>query len=158
GEARALLGLGRVSLGRGDFREAQRLLERSAALAPRSRSTHQLLAEVYHRLGNRAAAERQRLVLRDLPEVMRWPDQFMVLNDGIRSERGLTDRARELRKAARYEEARAVLEGSLRRHPHSFSLHLELGRVNLRLEKLEASVRVYQEAARLAPDRFEATY
>ncbi|HJN10354.1 MAG TPA: tetratricopeptide repeat protein [Pirellulaceae bacterium] len=76
--ARAEFLLGRVNLLRGDLRTSLRWALLSAEHRSGQRATHELLVQVYHRLGEDDEVSRQQEVLQEIPPGMTfWDDPFI---------------------------------------------------------------------------------
>jgi tetratricopeptide (TPR) repeat protein len=157
--ARALLGLGRVAFGRGDLAASRDFLERSAALAPRVRTTQALLGQVYLQGGDAAAAEMKRALAATLPENPAWPDPYRKINlQELRGEAAAVFQSTALREQKKEKEAIDLLQRALVRHPQSATLQRALGRTYVALGDYAAADKAYQEAVRLRPDSVESQY
>jgi tetratricopeptide (TPR) repeat protein len=157
--ARALLGLGRVAFSRGDLAASRDFLERSATLAPRVRTTHALLGQVYLQAGDSASAEMKRAVAATLPENPAWPDPYRRGNlQELRGESAVIFQSTALREQKKETEAIALLQKALVRHPQSATLQRALGRTYVALGEYAAAEKAYQEAVRMAPDSVESHY
>lgn len=152
--AAVLAARGRLALNRGDNAEAASLLEKALSAAPGALGLHAPLAAAYRALGDldKAAAH-----------ASRWRDVEVPLDDPLMAEVGVILRSavsyevrgvRELdrgewdRAAATFREGRQLTaaDGPLGRSlQHKLGLALYLG------GQLEESLRVFEEAARLAP-------
>lgn len=76
-DGRAHLGLGRALKTLGDEDGAIAALAKALPDARNDRRVHALLAELYHRKGDVAAAERHRAALEELPTHALWPDPYL---------------------------------------------------------------------------------
>jgi tetratricopeptide (TPR) repeat protein len=75
--ARAQLGLGRLACERGNLTGSLEHLKRAATDKRTQKASAVLLAQVYHQLGDTAAANRERQRAADLPDDTAWPDPFV---------------------------------------------------------------------------------
>lgn len=158
-DARAELGMGRIAHARGRLPEAAEHLKRSIELAPRIRSTHALLTEVYHRLGDEAAAARSRQVMKDLPETRVWPDPF--LEEVHNHEVGLfvlVRRATEYKKAEELRASEAVARKAVRLHGDAPRALVALGTALVLENQPDEAAPYLARAVALAPDDPEARY
>ena len=159
GNPRAHLGLGRAAHSRGDLETARKHLERSVKAAPRVRATRALLAEVHFRLGNTAAADRERRHMARLPATHLWPDPYFkqVLGHwvGVLAD---IERANGLFLSSRAEEAVGILRKTLERNPGALLARLLLGRFLLQSGKFAEAEEVLRESVRRMPDAFEAWF
>jgi tetratricopeptide (TPR) repeat protein len=156
---RALLGLGRVAINRGDPASAKDFLRRSAGVNSRVRITHALLAQVFHQLGEPSRADQERALAAKLPEKTIWPDPYRVgtLRE-VRGEAASVYRATALEEQGRGQEAVELLQEALRRHPQSARARRALGRAYFLTKQYAAADRAYREAVRLKPDSLESQF
>jgi tetratricopeptide (TPR) repeat protein len=148
---RALLGRGQVLARRGQWRECLAPLEAAAKDPAAERSARVALAEAYGRLGEHAAAERQRAAAP--PAEQPWPDPFLAEAQRLRT--GLAARIQqtvELSGNGRIEEALALISQVLRDHPSSDAAHLTLAKVLIRAGQMEPAGQELVQALRLNPN------
>jgi tetratricopeptide (TPR) repeat protein len=154
---RAELGLGRLAYLRGDWQASQEHLRRSAQRAPGVRATHAVLAEVYSRLGDLAAADEELRRANETTDELAWPDPYIeavdLLKTGLEAQLNL---ANSLLLQRRIKEATALVEETVRSRPDSYAAHLAYGRVLAQAGNLAQAEHEYREAVRLAPDVFQA--
>lgn len=132
-DARAALGLARLAYRRNDLKESLNWAQASAARAPMKRGTHELLARIHHRLGDRDAAAEQLAILKDIPEgETTWPDPLIDEVLGLRQDPDSTlIRAHRLLEQGRASECVTMLEELVAEHPAVAKYHYELGRALL---------------------------
>ena len=113
--------------------ECRRWAETSAAAAPGQRATHELLARVYHRLGDRDAAQGQLALLAQLPPgKANWDDPLVAeILEMRRDPQWTVARALRSLQAGRNREAILLLRGVVERHPDVPDYSVELGRALL---------------------------
>jgi tetratricopeptide (TPR) repeat protein len=156
---RALLGLGQVAHFRSDLNASRDYLTRSALSAPGVKATHALLVEIYHRLGDAAAAEDERRRLSQSSDDPGWPDPYF--REVQRCAVGVLpdiDRASGLLQRGRGKEAVEMMQQTVARHPDSLLASLALGRFCNQLGDAAAAERVLREAIRRQPNAFEAHF
>ncbi|MFL5242544.1 MAG: tetratricopeptide repeat protein [Gemmataceae bacterium] len=152
-DPRALFGLGRVAFQRGNLEESLDYLERSAARAPTARVTHALLAEVYFRLGNSTAADRERKEAAELPGEQYWPDPFYDqatdLNFGMDAQ---IDEANRLLHEGRPDEAITRFGDVIKAYPESAKPRAALGHAFMQLGNLPRAERAFVQAVEINGD------
>lgn len=151
--ARANLGMGRVAVLHDDPRAALDYLHQSAAQAGGVRATHDLLAQVYHRLGDRAAAEEERRRAARAGPHPAWPDRH--LEEVAAREVGLLAASRRgsaLLRDGRTAEAVAVFRGLVRDYPDSGRVHYGLGKALLMHKDWPGAEAELREAIRRDPE------
>jgi tetratricopeptide (TPR) repeat protein len=152
--ARALLNLGRLAMARGQADLARDHLLKALSGAPDLRSARVLLAAALLRLGDEAAAERERAEAarrRNSGEV-RWPDPWD--DEAAAFQTGVTasiQRAVRLLSSGRAAEAAEVAADATGRYPQSWQLWLVLGRARRMLRQFDDAEQALKNAARLAP-------
>ncbi|QDU36819.1 TPR repeat-containing protein YrrB [Maioricimonas rarisocia] len=150
---RARLGLGRIAFARGELEASRRHLEQAVALAPAAIPAHQLLAQVYQRLGDTKAAREQLAHLESLPPKWSWPDPWWAeVASRSASAQNVVTHAGRLRDAGRFEEALDVLEAAAREHPDSPELTVALGMVLIDLKDGARAEDVFARGIELAPE------
>ncbi len=156
-DARALLGLGRIALGRGDAVRSVEWLERSAATAPRVRETRVLLATAHHRLGEKTKAEAASAAALGLPLVAAWPDLFVTETEQFRvGKEADLKRAQALLDENRLPELLTFMQEKVQRYgdePRAWRL---LGAAWLRQEKYSDAERALRRAIALPPESADA--
>jgi tetratricopeptide (TPR) repeat protein len=127
---RAQLGMARVAFQRGRWQESLERASRSAAGAPRQRATHELLAQIHHRLNQPEAATQQLEILQTIPGVeTNWEDP--LVSEVIRLRRDpqwLALRAEALMEQGRTRESLALWEKLVSREPQIAEFHYERAR------------------------------
>ncbi len=154
--SRALLGLARVALQRGNARAA--LVSLGQPLKdPRTRkAANQLLIQVQHRLGHPAEAEAARRRAADLPDDQKWTDPLRDLIAQLRVGRvALVRQARRLSREGREEEAIELLQQAVREYPNAGDAWFQLGESLLKLKKLAPAESALRRAAELVPTAHE---
>jgi tetratricopeptide (TPR) repeat protein len=150
---RVQLGIGQILYRRGELRASLPYLTRAAASDLARRSAGVLLVEVYRRLGDRQAAERESARLAGVPADPSWPDPLIAeaeeLQTGVEAR---IARAERLLQAGHGSEAFALLQQTIRTHPEADRAYLVLGRVALAEKELGLSEQALRQAVRQAPD------
>src|SRR5262249_20713087 len=148
---RAVVGLARLAVGRGELRESVEPLRRAAADPLTRKAASRLLALVSARLGDAAALA----ALGDvdaLPDDPLPPDPFgeqaEALHVGLAVDLA---RAQELLERGRGADAVAALEALTRRRPESERAWVALGDTHIRLGQAAAAEAVLRQAVRVAP-------
>jgi tetratricopeptide (TPR) repeat protein len=155
--ARAHLGLGRLAHERGDLRDGLAHLERSASSRLTRRASCVLLAQVYHQLGDTAAAGREQARALDLPGDPPWPDPFLEEVQSLMvGKQARLARLQTLHRQGRHAEGRALarqLEGD---YPDVY--WLVEGRGQMARRDFTAAERALRKAVQLAPDSVDARF
>lgn len=151
---RANLGMARVACLQGDFRAALLAAQESAARAHSQRATHELLLQVYHRLGDDRGAFQERNLLARLPasETV-WQDRFvervmMLRRDGA----WVAGQAQSMLGSGRAAEAVALLEELVREEPRDPQWPVLLGRTLVKLHEHVRAAVVLDAARNVHPD------
>ncbi|MGH7199441.1 MAG: tetratricopeptide repeat protein [Planctomycetaceae bacterium] len=154
---RAALGLARLAYGQGDYAEARRWAEKSAAAAPGQRTTHELLAQIHHRLGDQNAAQAQLAVLKHIPEgETTWEDPLVTEVLGMRQGPNvMVLRAQELMQRGQPQSAVAILEPLAAEQPHDPEHHYELAHALLLVGRNERAAGVLDRAIEWHPESSE---
>jgi tetratricopeptide (TPR) repeat protein len=156
-DARALAGLGRLAVGRGELAPALEHLRASAAAAPNVKATRTLLAEVLHRLGQGAAAEAERRAIAALPDAYRWPDPYwQQVTDRWTGAMAAIERASDRAQGGRGAEAIALLRDAAARYPSAILVHLTLGRFLLESGQAGEAEAALRRACEVDQRSFEA--
>ncbi len=166
----------RLLIAQGDPEEARVWAENSAALAPEMRDTHVLLAQLYRRLRDSAAEQRELDLLariRDRPTSWDDPDVASVhaLQDKARNSAGLdlltgdsqtTSAAMRLAqtylKEGRSADAETIIRDQLREFPGHERLHFQLGIACFQQERYEEAAQEFRRVSELKPDHSDAQY
>jgi tetratricopeptide (TPR) repeat protein len=157
--ARAHLGLGRLAYQGGDLQEALLHLGHSAIDPRTQKASHALLAEVYQRLGDREAVQRQLQQAGRLADDPAWPDPFVEEMTRLRvGKQASLAGADQLIRQGRHEEAVALLEQTLRDYPDAEWARVMLGRAHLGRNEVPAAERVLRKAVESAPELAEASF
>lgn len=156
---RVQLGLGRIAMLRGQWRAALEHLEPCTEEAYTRRLAHSLRAEAWTRLGetDKAGAEQQQA--EQETENLLWPDPFVEEVLGYQC--GLSvhlQRANDLSKQRRYQQAVELLQETARRYPQSAPVWLLLGDVWRQRGRMDRSEQAYAEAVRIDPESVVAWY
>jgi tetratricopeptide (TPR) repeat protein len=155
----AHLGLGRLAAQRNDWPNSLTHLQRAAGDPLTQQRARTLLAEVYWRQGDRAAAEREQRLAADLPADPELPDPFFEELAGLRvGKQAKLGRASTLLGQNRVVEAVALLEQLVRDYPDSASAWLGLGRALIQQERYGAADQALRQAARLDATRVEVQF
>jgi tetratricopeptide (TPR) repeat protein len=157
--APAHLGLARVAVQGNDFKTALKHLEHCQGVGVIEKPVRTLRAECYHRLGDPAAAERERRLAKRLPEpgppVDEHVDEMFALAVG---QKAVITRTNRLFQQGRSQEATALLKEAVRDYPESGTLWLVLGRVYLEQSDLPQAEKALRTALRLDPQLVEANF
>lgn len=154
---KALLGLARVAYERGDLQDGLASLQRCVSDPATHKAANRLLAELRQRLGDRAGAEQAQRLAAAAPDDRPWPDPFL---DEIQLYRvgkeGSLARTNHLQGAGRTQEAQAMYQRARQEYPELRLL--EDGQALLGRKQYAAAEKALREAARLAPESFEAHF
>ena len=127
-DPRALLGMGRVAVARGDYAAAVEWLERSVKQRPDVKAAHTLLAVSYGRLGRADAARRAQAEGRSRPENAKWHDPYFGEALGLRvGKDAQLERATDLLNAGDPAEAARLLREVIAAYPDADRAHVKLG-------------------------------
>jgi tetratricopeptide (TPR) repeat protein len=155
--ARAHLGLGRLAYERGDLRDGLAHLNRSASDRHTQKASCILRAQVYHRLGDSAAAGRERARAAELPEDRPWPDPFVEETRAlIVGKQARLARLQTLVGQGRLEEA-GPLASQLKQDYPDVSWLVE-GRQQTAKGNSTAAEQAFRKAIELAPDSIDAHF
>jgi tetratricopeptide (TPR) repeat protein len=158
GNARAHLGLARVTLQSGDLEASQAHLEH-AEVSPRARgASNQLLVQIHARLGNLEIAK-QKQAEATASSSPGWPDPYFEQVRRLRKgKKTALVRADILIGKGRFKEAVQVLDGLTRNYPNSPWAWILTGRAHLKLRQFDAAEQALERALRLQPDSVEARF
>jgi tetratricopeptide (TPR) repeat protein len=155
-EPRAHNGLGRAAHQRNDWNGAKDHLQRALARAPQARAIHALLAEVYLRQENPAAADQEFRLMAGAVDDFDWPDPWLDEVDRLRAGVGAhIALAKKYHLQGRGNEAVILLDQLVQANPDSYEAHAARGRLLMRLGYLPAAEGALGEALRLKPDSVE---
>jgi tetratricopeptide (TPR) repeat protein len=157
GNARARLGLGRLALERGNPRDALAHLEQSSSHTSTQKASRVLLAQAHQRLGDTAAADRERARTLDLPADRPWPDPFQeeVLSLMLGKQARLA-RLQTLHREGRTAEARELARKLEQDYPDVY--WLVEGRGLIAQGDLTSAERALRKAVELAPGSVDAHF
>jgi tetratricopeptide (TPR) repeat protein len=156
GNADALVGRAAVEAARQHFTEAREMLESLSEHPQVQKRVCELLASVYERLGDTAAAEEQRRRLKSLPEDPSQPDDAMHRVGKLQT--GLAARLRKsnmLRQQQRFVEALAEIRGAVARYPESDEAWSNLGAALHHQQDPEGAEDAMRKCIALAPKSAE---
>jgi tetratricopeptide (TPR) repeat protein len=153
--ARAHLGLGRLACERGNLRDGLAHLNRSASSKRTQKASCILLAQVYHQLGDTAAADRERARVIDLPDDPPWPDPFVEETRSLMiGKQARLNRLKTLHRQGRLAEAREVARQLEDDYPDVY--WLVEGREQIAKGRFAAAEQALRKALQLAPDSVDA--
>lgn len=156
-DARALLGLGRIALARGQVRESLEFLQRSVQFAPDVKASHALLAIVQQRLGNSTGAEEAQRKAAILPEQPIWPDPYLLEINQFRTGLGATiDLANFYLRQGNAKSAVALMEQAARDYPEKPRAWLVLGKALSEATNHAAAEQALRKAVLLEPTSLDA--
>ncbi len=148
----AMYGLGQLSFLEGNPRQALEHLMAAAKIAPQHGELHKLLAQIYHRLGEKEKAELEDLRAQAHP-LFTWPEDPVV--EAVQAEavnsRHYALRGRNLTEAGRFSEAEKYLRRVLEIRPATSDDYINLGVVLFHLKKEAEAIEQYQLALKLDP-------
>jgi tetratricopeptide (TPR) repeat protein len=157
--ARASLGLARLAFERGELSESTTYLNRCADDTHTRKAARSLLAQVYQRLENKAAAEQELRQAAELPEDAPWPNPFQDEMVRLRvGKRAILAGADHLLRQNRFPQALKLLELAVKDYPNEEWAWEMLGRAHLGLRDLPAAERALRKATELGPDMPEAQF
>jgi tetratricopeptide (TPR) repeat protein len=157
--ARAHLGLARLAYQRGNLEQSMAHLNFAVNGSRTRKAAHFLLAEVYERRGDKAAAEQESRRAAALPDDEGWPDRFDEEVKQLQTGRQVfLARADRLMREGRVAEAIALLQQTVKDYPDSSSGWLLLGTAFLAKHDLGGAEEALRKASRLAPDSVEIPF
>ncbi|MFP5379104.1 MAG: tetratricopeptide repeat protein [Vicinamibacteria bacterium] len=143
----AHVGLARLALARGDAAGAVREAEQALAAHPGLPAAYGVLAAAYFRLGDATRAEASGAIARRDQTAQSWADPLLA---EVRARQsgllGLGRRAADLYRAGRPQEAVAVLEQLVERHPESVRARAGLGRMYVLVGRFTEGETLLREA------------
>jgi tetratricopeptide (TPR) repeat protein len=155
--ARALLGMGRVALERGDYKDGLDYLKRSAAEEDKVKMTHDLLADVYLRMDDPERASKERALAASLPQTPTWPDPYFAWEGPpVRGHKLIMRKVGQLLGQKRAEDAIKLLNRIPEDSVHAPRKEIQLGRAYVMLKDFESAEKSYREALRLSPEEADA--
>jgi tetratricopeptide (TPR) repeat protein len=156
-DPRALLDRARLQIALGKWQEALRDLEESIRRAPNVKVSHLLLASVYARAGDTAAAQREATRARTLPEQPDWPDPFLQeLSDLAIGRSALLQRAQQLLAQGHSKQAIVALEAAASQYGDHAEVLIALGDAYLRDGQPARAQQALQRAIAVEPQSSEA--
>jgi tetratricopeptide (TPR) repeat protein len=158
-DPRALLDRARLQIALGQWQQAQRDLEESIRRAPDVKVSHLLLANVYARAGDAAAAAAQREATRarPLPEQPDWPDPFLQeLADLAIGRSALLQRAQRLLAQGHPKQAVVALEAAAAQYGDHAEVLIALGDAYLRDNQPARAQQALQRAINIEPQSSDA--
>jgi tetratricopeptide (TPR) repeat protein len=155
-DARALLGLGRLALARGELKASLEYLRRSTQLAPEVKATQALLAIVLQRLGDEAGAEEAQRKATKLPEQHIWPDPFLIEINRLRTGLGAAiDAANHWLRQGRTAAAVTLMEKAARDYPDKPRAWMVLGKALTEATNFAGAEQALRKAVALEPTSLE---
>jgi protein O-GlcNAc transferase len=155
--ARAHLGLGRLAYERGNFPDALVHLKPSDSSTLTQKAAGILLAQVYHELGETAAARREQLRAADLPNDPPWPDRFVEeTRPRMVGKQVRLARLKALRQQGRAAEVRTLAAKLEDDYPDLY--WLVEGRMQMDNGDLAAAEQALRKAVQLVPDSVDAHF
>jgi tetratricopeptide (TPR) repeat protein len=156
---RVQLGLSRLAVLRGQWRDALEHLDPCTNDVHAQRLAHTLRAEAWTRLGEPDKAREEQRQAADAPEDQLWPDPFV--EDVLRLQRGLKfrlQRANNLFTQQNVREAVELLEETARRYPQSPAVRLLLGDIWRQFGRPDRAEQAFAEAVRLDPESVDGWF
>ena len=152
-DPRALLGMGRIALLRGDAARSVEWLEHSATSAPGVRETRVLLATAYQRLGEKTKAAAASAAALGLPPVAAWPDLFVTETEQFRvGKEADLKKAQTLLDENQLPELITFMQERVQRYADEPRAWRLLGAAWLRQEKYSDAERALRRAIALPPE------
>jgi tetratricopeptide (TPR) repeat protein len=152
--ARAHLGLSRISFMKGELGESQAHLGFSVSDRHTQKASHLLLAQIHERLGNQASAQSEYHQAARAPDDVAWADPYV--NEALKLRTGMKTiliRVNTLLEQGRLDECIAQCRKLVHDYPDSDMLWLTLGKALVQQKKdLSAAQEVLQKVLQLAPD------
>lgn len=152
-DPRALLGLGRIALARGQVSESLKYLKLSSELAPYIRATHALLATVHQRLGNGTEAEQALKRASTLPETPEWSDPYLAEANALRKGKAAATLVADLLlQKGQASKAVEIMKPVTRQYPDFVKGWIMLGKACNELKDYTAAEKALRQAAQLEPN------
>ncbi|HLJ96292.1 MAG TPA: tetratricopeptide repeat protein, partial [Gemmataceae bacterium] len=159
GNARALLGLGRVMYEQGQLSDAVAHLTRCTADPHTRKAASTLLAQVYGRLANPSAAEQALRQVAELPKDAEWVDPFQEKVHELQvGQQTALVRADKLINQGRYSDAVRLLQQTVQDYPNSASGWMMLGRAWIGGKDPGAAERSLRKAIEMDPAVADAQF
>lgn len=155
GEPRAHFRLAQVAASRQEWQDCLRHVNATAALSARKQACA-LRLRAYEALGDGMAAQTEQRALAELPDDPPWPDA--ITDELIWFELGLRSRgtlSMQLCRDGKLQEARLLLEDTVRKYPDSAMAWDRLGRVRAALQQFPEAEQAWRRSLELAPDTGE---
>jgi tetratricopeptide (TPR) repeat protein len=157
--ARAHLGLARLACQKDDLEQSMAHLSFAPNASRTRKAAHLLLAEVYERRGDKAAAEEASRRAATLPDDEPWPDRFDEEVKQLRTGKQVfLARADRLLRQGRAADAIALLQHTIKDYPDASGGWLLLGRAFLAKQDLSSAEEALRTASRLASDSVEIPF
>lgn len=158
--SRACFNLSHWFLMRGDPSTSLLWAIRAARLAPESRSIHELLASIHHRLGNRdEAVQELQLAEQSSTEELGWHDELAAKVLTLRKDAGsFLELAQSLMNGRRFDEALQVLREGLRQSDRDVRLYIALAQTLNQLQRSEEVKALCRTAITRHPDSAELRF
>jgi tetratricopeptide (TPR) repeat protein len=157
--ALAHLGLARLAAQKNDSALALKHLEKCLADPDAQKPARALRAELFHRRGEGAAAERERRLVRSLPDPGSPFDPHLQEMADLQVGRvAAVARARRLFRQGQPGQAIALLQETVRAYPEAGSVWLDLGRAYLDLNDPRQAEPALRAALAREPGRVESSY
>jgi tetratricopeptide (TPR) repeat protein len=154
---RAHLGLGRLFQQQGNLQESLGHLQRSAASPLAQKASAVLLTQVYHQLGDAAAAAREQARASELPVDPPWPDLFVEETRALMvGKQARLARLQTLHRQGRADEARALGRQLEEEYPDVY--WLVEGREQMARANLAAALQAFRKAVELSPASVDALF
>jgi tetratricopeptide (TPR) repeat protein len=152
GHPRAQVGMARICSQRGQLQKALEYLALPQHDRRTRKSAHQLLAEIYHQLGNRTAAEETKRRAAELPEDPYWPDALNQEATDLRTGKNAwLKRAQIMVNEGRETEGITLYQNVVRDYPEADDAWLQLGQAYLKVKDGKAAVEALRRAVEFAP-------
>lgn len=147
-EPRASLGMARIAFARNDLAASRQWAEQAVARAPGRSDVLELLAQVYHRLGERKLADQAMRQLQQLSQrAMVWPDPLMSEVALIRRDATvLAVMAEETRRVQRFEQSIELWKQVIQLQPRSPFRRARLAVTHIEAGQPDQAERVVDQA------------
>jgi tetratricopeptide (TPR) repeat protein len=158
-QARAHLGMARLTSRRGELKESLEHLGQAARSPLLKKGTLSLRAEIRHRQGDTAAAEEDARLAAQLPDDPLWPDPFIeeVEELGVGAQARLSLASQRFLQG-RGQEAVTLLRDAAAQWPDADRVHLLLGQTLLRLGDAAGAEQAFRRALTFKPNLVEAYF
>lgn len=158
-DCRARLGLGRLAVLRGQWRDALGHLEYCTHDEHSRKLAHTLRAEARTRLGESERGRDEQQLAAQAPEDQPWPDPFVAEVERLRCGlRARLQRAGELMEMGQLPGAVRLLDETAQRYPESSSAWLLLGSAWQQMEQTRPAEQAFHKAVRVDAESAEAWF